>query len=147
MLYLRPHHILDIVRNIGNGRKLEPHPYGHLVHVITQKIIDDSDQECTLVIRNDDICGPCIHLHNGQCDDILPQLEERVSKQEYNNKLDKKIIEFINVKENTSMKISDYLRIIKANLEDIAEICTHPKEEKETRRIGLEKGLKILGLE
>ena len=27
MLKLRPHHILDIVRNIGNERKLEPHPF------------------------------------------------------------------------------------------------------------------------
>lgn len=147
MLSLRPHHILDMVRNIGNGRKIEPHPYGHLLHIITRSIIDDVNQECTLVVRNDDICGPCIHLHNGQCDDILPQLTDRVSKQGYNDKLDKEILEFIELEENTIMKISDYLTLIKANIEDIVGICTHPKEDKGIRRIGLEKVLKILGIE
>ena len=43
MLRLRPHHILDIVRNIGHERKIEPHPFGHDLHVVTNKIIEDID--------------------------------------------------------------------------------------------------------
>jgi len=143
---LRPHHILDMVRNIGLGRKLEPHPYGHRIHVLTRAILDDVDQTCTLVIGNDDVCGPCIHLHDGLCDDILPQLEGRVSKQGYNDRLDARILDFLGIAPGSVMPISVYLRIVRANLEAVVDICTHPGEDRETRRSGLLKGFAVLGI-
>ena len=146
-LRLRPHHILDIVRNIGNGRKPEPHPYGHRVHEVTRDILEDVDRDCILVVGNDDVCGPCIHLHDGVCDDILPQLEGRVSKQGYNDGLDRRILDYLGIAPGAMMPISAYLGIVKANLEGIVDICTHPKEDREARRSGLVKGFSMLGIE
>lgn len=147
MLRLRPHHILDIVRNIGNNRPVVPHEYGHLVHIITQKIIDDVKHDCLLVIDNDDICGPCIKLDkNNHCTDILPQLDTPVSKQEYNDELDRKILDHLKIAENSILKIDDFLRMIDGDIDNIVNICTHPKEDPEYRRNGLVKGFKILGI-
>jgi len=145
MLRLRPHHILDIVRNIGNNRSLVPHEYGHLVHVITQEIIDDVNQYCKLVIENDDICGPCKMLDKqNRCMDVLHQLDVPVSKQEYNDDLDKRILDYLKIEPDTIIRISEYLRIIASDLDNIADICTHPREDPEYRRNGLKNGFKML---
>jgi len=136
-----------MVRNIGLGRKLEPHTYGHLVHLVTRDMLDDVGRACILVVGNDDVCGPCIHLHDGVCDDILPQLEGRVSKQEYNDRLDRRILDYLGIAPGSSMPISAYLGIVKANLDGIVDICTHPKEDRETRRSGLVKGFERLGID
>jgi hypothetical protein len=73
MIKLRPHHLIDIIRNIGQERPVVPHPYGHAQHTITQAILDGAEQEILLTIGADDLCKPCIHLsREGICDDVLP---------------------------------------------------------------------------
>jgi hypothetical protein len=145
MLRLRPHHIIDIVRNIGNDREIVPHEYGHLVHIMTLEILGNAKQECQLIIENDDICRPCKMLdrHN-RCTDILHQLDEPLSKQVYNDELDKRILDQLKIKAGEMMKIKDYLKRISADLDNIARICTHPKEDPESRKNGLIKGLQKL---
>ena len=145
MLRLRPHHILDIVRNVGNNREIKPHEYGHDQHIITKMIIEDINQNCLLVIDNDDICGPCIHLQpNNVCNDTLHQLDIPKSKQEYNDNLDKTILNFLSISPGTTITISHYLTLISNNIEPIVEICTHPKEDKVYRKNGLVNGINIL---
>jgi hypothetical protein len=147
MIRLRPHHILDIIRNIGNDRKIAPHEYGHLVHIITQSIINDINQECILVNRNDDICGPCIMLNDDKkCLDVLRQLNEPISKQIYNDDLDNRIFHYLGIKPDTIITIKAYLYLVKNDLDGIIKICTHPKEDIEYRRNGLVLGMKKLGV-
>ena len=148
MLNLRPHHILDIVRNIGNDRPIVPHEYGHLVHKITLEIISNIDVQCKLVISNDDICGPCKMLTiEKECLDVLHQLDPPISKQTYNDDLDRKIMTFLSLKQNTVLTIRQYLTKVKNNMDDIVNICTHPKEDKGSRKTGLIKGIDKLGIE
>jgi hypothetical protein len=148
MLKLRPHHILDIVRNIGNERQVVPHEYGHLVHEITNIIQSNSNTECLLVVENDSICGPCRMLtSDNKCIDVLNQLEEPISKQVYNDDLDTRILSLLGIKQNTIITINEYLRVVGNNLNDVIDTCTHPKEDKESRRFGLINGLKKLKIE
>ena len=145
MLKLRPHHILDIVRNIGHGIEPKPHEYGHLVHEITRLLMEDPEQYCQLVIANDDICGPCIHLDgNRKCRDMLGQLETPVSKQDYNDKLDRSLLRHLEIQPDSEMRVADFLHQVAGALNDVVEICTHPKENKEYRFAGLSKGLETL---
>ncbi|MBL7970584.1 MAG: DUF1284 domain-containing protein [Prolixibacteraceae bacterium] len=147
MLRLRPHHILDIVRNIGHGRKMEPHPFGHDVHGITQKIIADVDQPLLLVVGADDICLPCSKLNADQmCVDVLLQCDDKPSKQEYNDALDVRVLNFLNLKEGTQLTVREYLNVVHAKLDGIEKVCTHPKEDENYRLEGLTMGLEKLGI-
>ena len=147
MLRLRPHHILDIVRNIGHERKIEPHPFGHDLHIVTNKIIEDIDQQLFLIVGADDICIPCKKLNaDGICIDILPQCDDKPSKQKYNDSLDQKVLHYLNLKEGTSLTVREYLSCVNTKLDGIEKICTHPKEDERYRYEGLFMGLKKLGI-
>jgi hypothetical protein len=147
MLQLRPHHVLDIVRNIGHNRPIEPHPLGHNVHGITLEIINKPDQQLKLVIGADDICIPCTKLNSESiCTDVLPQCDDKPSKQTYNDALDIKVLQFLDLKEGTQLTVRQYLQIVNAKLEGIEKICTHPKEDENYRLEGLRKGLQKLGI-
>lgn len=146
-LRLRPHHILDIVRNIGHDRPLVPHEYGHLVHTVTRRILEDVDAQCRLVVANDDICGPCRMLKSdGSCADVLAQLAEPVSKQEYNDALDRRLLSFLGIRENGVMALRAYLTIVAGRIDETVSLCTHPKEDPVYRKTGLLKGLERLGV-
>ncbi len=147
LIKLRPHHVLDIIRNYGHFEKFTPHPYGHAQHLISQKLVSDLNTPIQFIIGSDDICTPCIHLlPNGLCDDVLNQLEKPVSKQEYNDSLDEKLLPYLNLKENTVLTFQEFLKIINRKTPGIEEICTHPKEDKGYRLEGLIKGLQKTGI-
>ena len=147
MLRLRPHHILDIVRNIGHHRPIEPHPLGHNVHGITLEIISNPNQSLKLVVGADDICIPCTKLNAGLvCTDILPQCDDKPSKQTYNDALDIKVLQFLGLKEGMQLTVKQYLQIVNSKLEGIEKVCTHPKEDENYRLEGLQNGLQKLGI-
>jgi len=145
MLHIRPHHLIDIIRNIGQGRPVAPHPYGHEQHTITRNILAGTEREVSFVNGADDLCKPCIHLTaEGICEDILPQLEYRVLKQRYNDDLDRKVMEYLGLKENSVIALDAFLSMIEKNMTGLVTICTHPKENESSRRFGLENGIAIL---
>jgi hypothetical protein len=147
MLKLRPHHILDIVRNIGHERKIERHPFGHDLHVVTNKIIEDIDQTLFLVVGADDICIPCTKLNaDSICVDVLPQCDDKPSKQKYNDELDCKVLIYLDLNEGTQLTVREFLNYVNGKLNGIEKICTHPKEDERYRLAGLKMGLKKLGI-
>lgn len=147
MIKLRPHHILDIVRNIGHERKIEPHPFGHDLHIVSNQILENIDQPLVLVVGADDICMPCTKLNaNSICVDILPQCDDKPSKQKYNDSLDQKVLNYLNLKEGSQLTVREYLNCVNDKLNGIEKICTHPKEEESYRLAGLKMGLKKLGI-
>jgi hypothetical protein len=38
---IRPRHLLDILRDYGYGIRCEPHEYGHALHIVVGRVIDD----------------------------------------------------------------------------------------------------------
>ena len=141
-MQLRPHHLIDIIRNIGLERPLEPHPYGHAQHIITQSILDGTEKEFMLVCGADDLCKPCRHLTPERiCDDVLSQLEVPVRKQEYNDALDHRLLIFFGLQEGSIISLSDFLMLVESRFEAILPLCLHPKEDPAGRREGLRKGL------
>ena len=145
MITLRPHHLIDIIASIGRGDEIKPHPYGHDVHTITKKVIDDPQIEVKFINGNDDICLPCIHLmENNLCDDVLSQLEHPISKQDYNDDLDEKLFAYLGIREGDIMKLPEYLDLIEARIPGIEKICTHPKRDEQEKLEGSIKGIEKL---
>lgn len=146
-MQLRPHHILDIIRAYGNGHTYTAHPYGHSQHLVAEKILSDLDTEVKLVIGADSICVGCKHLQaDGRCTDVLAQLSPSISKQEYNDKLDQKLFEYLGLEANSTSTVRGFLVHVNQFVPGIEEICTHPGEDKAFRLNGLINGLLRLGI-
>jgi hypothetical protein len=142
IMQLRPHHVLDIVSSYGHDEKFKPHEYGHAVHTVALSITADIDQQVEFVVGADEICKPCKHLRpDGQCDDIVHQLNPSQSKQEYNDNLDNKLFEYLGFLVNSVMTMREYLEIVNRKVPGIERVCTHPKENPELRLKGLKQGL------
>jgi hypothetical protein len=144
---LRPHHLIDIVSDYGHGVEFGPHPYGHALHTVADQVINDLDLEVVFVPAADEICFPCRYLRaDGQCEDVLHQLEKPVSKQTYNDELDGKLFPYLEMRPGRRMTVRAFLQRVDAHTPGIEKICTHPGEE-ETRRLGgLVRGLEKLGV-
>ena len=144
---LRPHHLIDIVSDYGHGIKFRPHPYGHALHTVAEQVVSDPDTEVKFVLAADDICFPCKHLRaDGQCEDVLHQLDEPESKQSYNDRLDSNLFSYLGMQMGTRTTVRAFLERLNEHKPGIEKICTHPGEKAEHRLSGLEKGLMRLGI-
>jgi len=145
---LRPHHVLDIVSGYGQDVEFKPHPYGHAVHTVARSILSNVDLEFEFAVGADEICQPCTHLRpDGQCDDVLHQLEPPISKQKYNDDLDRRLLDYLGLTPAKAITIREYLEVVAKSLPGVEKICTHPGEDQEARRRGLQRGLARLGIE
>ena len=141
-MQLRPHHILDIISAHGQGRKFQPHPYGHSLHIVAPKLLSNLDLKIKLVLKADDICKGCKHLMpDGKCKDVLAQLKPSPSKQAYNDVLDCRIFDYLSIEVNRVITTRKYLEIVNEKVPGIEKICTHPKRNQEERLNGLMDGL------
>jgi hypothetical protein len=145
LLRLRPHHLIDLVTDYGRGRAFVPHPYGHAVHVVARRVVEDRDVEIAFVLAADDICRPCRHLQpDVQCDDVLYQLSPPTSKQAYNDELDAAVLAHLGLQPGARLSLSEFLAQLRQRAEGIAAICAHPGEAEADRLAGLIQGLDLL---
>jgi len=142
---VRPHHLLDIITSHGAGHEFKPAAYGHAVHTCAEIVLNDLDTPLEFVVGADFICAPCIHLVEGRCDDVLSQLDPPISKQDYNDDLDRRVLAHFELQEGDRMTFGDYLQVIRRHFEGLPDICTHPGEEVATRARNLDAGLVRLG--
>ena len=146
-MQLRPHHLLDIIRDHGLGRDFKPSSYGHAVHVVAPKVLSNVETKVTFIIGADDICRPCKHLlPNGQCDDLVRSVSPPIPKQKYNDDLDRRLFRYLDVKPGTVMTVRQFLGLVDKKLPGIEKICTHPKEDEKQRLKGLTVALHKLGV-
>lgn len=146
-LELRPHHLIDILRDYGKRRVFEPHPYGHQVHTVAACVRDDLDIEIDFVIGADSICEGCIHLQpDTSCDDVLAQLDPAPSKQAYNDALDARVFETLGLEPGCRMTARGFFQVVAEHMPAIAAVNTHPGEDPATRLQGVQDGLVLFGI-
>ncbi len=141
----RPHHLLDIISQHGAGTPFRPAACGHAVHLVARKLIGNPETMVEFVVDADDICAPCVHLVDGRCDDVLRQLDPPISKQEYNDDLDRRLLEFLGMREGQVMSFRKFLGVIREHLAGIEAICAHPGEDPAQRLAKLTRGLEKRG--
>lgn len=146
MTSIKPHHFVDIVTALGEGRSdPEPHPYGHAVHTVTRQILGDPDVELRMEFGADDICSPCCHNVDGLCDDTIdlsfrPQAPK--SKREYNLLIDQRWAERLGIEQGDILTARALCRRIRDRAGDITDIYREtPADRTAARQSKLEKGV------
>jgi hypothetical protein len=72
IISIRPLHFVDILCDYGAGTdRFEPHPYGHAVHTVANRMLDDKDVMLEITLAPDDVCTPCSHNIEGVCDNNI----------------------------------------------------------------------------
>ncbi|MHB9029763.1 MAG: hypothetical protein ACYC9O_13435 [Candidatus Latescibacterota bacterium] len=69
---IRPLHFVDIICDYGAGTdRFEPHSYGHAVHTVANRMLEDRDVLLEITLEPDDVCTPCSHNIDGVCDNLI----------------------------------------------------------------------------
>ncbi len=141
---IKPHHFLDIITRLGAGQSFEPHPYGHALHVVAQRILDDPQVTLELALGCDDICAPCVHQDKGRCRDITTTTGKALSKEEYNRALDVRWLARLGLREEQRLSASEFCRLARELMGDIYEIYPDvPREGTAMRHQRLLRGIAL----
>ena len=146
---LRIHHFFDIIRAFGKGENnLSSHPYRHSFHKIAMIIKNNPELKIKNVIECDSVCEGCIHYKDSHCDDSIDYRKDFVSKEEFNNCLDRRIIEKCLIEEGrilTPLQLCEKAKLYLDNMEFI--YSGNDFWHTEQRKKDVIKGLKLyLGL-
>lgn len=145
---VKPHHFLDIIRDFGGGRRtFEPHPYGHAVHTVAERILSDRAVVLELVVGMDDICAPCRNNQDGVCVDTIDtsfRPEAPSSKGEWNRIIDLRLFERLGLEEGTRLTASAFCRVARERLGDLCDIWREvPRRMTEERQCRLMRGISL----
>ncbi|NQU51435.1 MAG: hypothetical protein HQ522_02740 [Bacteroidetes bacterium] len=139
---LRIHHFFDIVRDFGSGKEISPHPHGNCYHTIAEEIRINSKLEFNLIVASDEICRGCSHLIDGVCDDVITHRTDFTGKEDFNNHLDKRIMEACGFEESKKYSPKLLCELAHKYLENIEYIyqgndAAHTQKRKENVILGL----------
>jgi len=142
-MLLKPHHLLDIIRDFGAGKKHQPHPYGHDVHRVAEIIRNNPHALVQLTSAADDICAPCRNLIDGTCTDTTDSPGKIVSKEVYNRTIDRRIFTRLGLREGATLSVLEFCRLAGRKLGDLYSIYREVDPEKtKGRGKNLSRGLK-----
>ena len=141
----RPHHLIDIITQYGAGQPFEPATYGHAVHTVAAAVLAHPEVRIEFGVGADTICQPCKHLADGRCDDLIGFFDPPVSKHDYNDALDQRLLAFLGMAERQVMTFREYVALLRSHLDGLAEVCAWPGEAPAERQVKLERGLARLG--
>ena len=148
VILIKPHHLVDIIRDLGGERiAFEPHPYGHNVHGVAEKLLVNRDAVLQMELGADDICKPCVHNVNGICDDTIdtsfrPQAPR--SKKTWNLLIDHRWCKVLGLAGGDRLTAKEFCERLSRNLDCMADIYREVPPERvaaraERLRHGIEK--------
>ncbi|MCP4257569.1 MAG: DUF1284 domain-containing protein [Planctomycetes bacterium] len=123
---IKPHHFVDIITSFGTGyRVFQPHPYGHAVHTVSEKIYHNREVYLKIELGIDDICRPCAHNVAGSCDDTIDtsyRPSAPSSKNEWNLLVDKRWCKRLGIKQGDQLTARELCERIRDKISDITDI-------------------------
>lgn len=146
MIRIKPHHVVDILVALGTGRRsFEPHPYGHAVHTVSERIVADPDILLEMELGADDICRPCVHHVQGLCDDVIDTSFRPLapsSKRDWNLLLDRRWCERLGLAQGDRLTARRFARLANERAGDITDIYREiPADRTRVRAATLAAGI------
>ncbi|NLF30606.1 MAG: hypothetical protein GX591_06935 [Planctomycetes bacterium] len=143
---IKPHHFIDILTSLGTGRRdFQPHPYGHAVHTVSERILADPDTLLEMELGADDICAPCSHNIQGLCDDVIDTSFRPLAppgKREWNLLLDRRWCERLGLAPGDRLTARRFARLAGDRMGDITDIYREiPADRTRLRASNLRKGI------
>ncbi len=114
-ILMKPHHMVDILVQFGNGEEFVPHPYGHAVHSVAERVLSDPNLVLQMESGIDDICAPCIHNANGVCDDSIDNSwrpQAPTSKNTWNLRIDERYYAKFSLKNGDQMTVRRFAEMV-----------------------------------
>ena len=143
MIKMRPHHLLDILRDFGNNRVRDPHPWGASLNSVTQIVLSNPEREIEFVLKVDSICETCSQLNGNICE---ARINEKLLMRVYNDRLDLDLFTELKIKPNTKMTLIEFSAHVSENM-NVLDIFTSPNEDSFLRKKGTLSAFKRLGIE
>ena len=143
---IKPHHFVDIITSFGTGdRTFQPHPYGHAVHTVSEKIDNNREVYLKIELGIDDICRPCAHNVSGFCDDTIDTSYRPLapsSKKEWNLLIDQRWCKRLEIRQGDELKAHEFCERIRDKMGDITDIYQEvPAHMTAERSANLVRGL------
>lgn len=146
MIAIKPHHFVDIMTALGDGRaQFQPHPYGHAVHSVAKEILRNPEIMLSIELGADQICVPCCHNVDGLCDDTIdtsfrPQAPK--SKREYNLLIDRRWCRRLRLEQKDQLTARELCRRIRDCADDIEDVYREmPPDKTAERQAKLKRGI------
>ncbi len=146
VIRIKPHHFVDIITSYGRGEKFEPHPYGHAVHTVAERILSHRDITLVMELGADDICKPCKHNVNGRCDDVIDtsyRPNAPPGKQDWNLLIDRRWCERLTLSAGDRLTARQFCERLRDQAGDITDIYREiPAEMTAERAKALQAGVR-----
>lgn len=141
MISIRPHHLLDIIRDFGNKREVKEHRWGASLSTVTQKILADTNRIVVFVMGVDAICETCSQLQNDICQ---AEISRDLLMRDYNNRIDRELFEALQLAPGSQLQIGEFLQLVSDNL-NVLNIFD-PALQTKPRKQGTIAALKEFGI-
>jgi hypothetical protein len=143
---IKPHHFVDILRAFGEGQTaFEPHPYGHAVHLVAERVLRERDAMLEMELGADAICEPCVHNVGGLCDDTIDtsfRPDAPASKREYNLRIDERWCARLALAQGHRLTARELCRRLADGMGDLRDIYReNPPERVAAREAALRAGI------
>ena len=125
VIRIKPHHLVDIITQFGEGRPFEPHPYGHALHTVAGRILADPEVMLEMELGADDICAPCIHNIAGLCDDTIDTSYRPAAppaKRDWNLLLDRRWCERLSLSPGQRLTARAFCLLLRDRAGDLTDI-------------------------
>ena len=133
LIRIKPHHFVDIITAFGRGQtSFAPHPYGHAVHLVAERLRDAPNVLLEMELGADAICEPCVHNVDGLCDDTIdtsfrPAAPQ--SKREHNLLIDERWCRRLGLCQGDRLTARELCERLRGGSDDLVEIYRENQPE------------------
>jgi len=139
---IKPHHLLDMIRDLGEGRTPQPHPYGHAYDEVARLLLEALDCPVQITLGADAVCEPCKFNDAAQCTDITKTPGYLARKRDWNLLIDKRLCDRLGLKPGQVLSVGQFCQLARRRLGAVHEIWREaPPQANDSRQAAVEAGL------
>ncbi len=122
VIRFKPHHLVDIFVQYGEGIPFTPDQCGNVVHIIAPRVLNDPEIVVEMESGIDDICKACTSNVNGSCVDTIDiswRPKAPPLRQDWNLLVDRRYLARLDLKDGDQLTAGQFAeRVRELTIED-----------------------------